>query len=387
MTPERSTGDVREEGQAARRRWSIPVTTSSSSYRVIVGPGVLGDLAALLTESAPAHRYAVIADDRVFALHGAALERSLSGLARPPVVHTFPAGEPSKSREQWARLTDLLLANGLGRDACLIALGGGVAGDLVGFVASTYMRGIPVVQIPTSLVAMVDASVGGTTGVDVPLGKNLVGAFHPPAFVLADTDLSVTLSRDERAQGLAEAVKHGAILDATYLGHIEADADALMDGDPGATAEIVARSVELKAGVVSKDEREAGFRQILNFGHTLGHALEAASGLRLPHGSAVAVGMVLEAELGERLGITETGVAERLTGILARMGLPTRIPNPDVFDVDDIVALTMRDKKARGGAVRYVLLSRLGAVAHTEGWSTRVEEAPVRDLLREAVAL
>jgi 3-dehydroquinate synthase len=367
-----------------RARWSIPVTASTSSYNVTVGPGVLADLPKLLAEAAPAHRYAVIADDRVFRLHGASLVQALSGLVRPPTVHTFPAGERNKNREQWARLTDLLLADGLGRDACLIALGGGVAGDLAGFVASTYMRGIPVVQIPTSLVAMVDASVGGKTGVDVPLGKNLVGAFHPPAFVLADTDLSVTLSREERAQGLAEAVKHGAILDSDYFGRIEEDAGALMDGDPEATAVMVARSVELKADVVSRDEREGGLRQILNFGHTLGHALEAASDLRLPHGSAVALGMVLEAELGERLGVTQAGVAERLAAILLRLGLPTRVSHADVPSVDDVVTLTTRDKKARGGAVRYVLLSRLGTVAHREDWSTPVEESAVRDLLREA---
>jgi len=387
MTRERFTTVGRVEDQGTRTRWTIPVTASSSSYRVTVGPGVLGDLATLLADSAPAHRYAVIADDRVFDLHGAALMRALSGVVRPPPVHTFPAGERNKNREQWSRLTDLLLADGLGRDACLIALGGGVAGDLAGFVASTYMRGIPVVQVPTTLVAMVDASVGGKTGVDVPLGKNLVGAFHPPAFVLADTDLSVTLSREERAQGLAEAVKHGAVLDADYFQDIETDAGALMDGDPEATAVMVARSVELKAGVVSRDERESGRRQILNFGHTLGHALEAASGLRLPHGSAVALGMVLEAALGERLGITEAGVAARLTGILGRLGLPTRIPDRDSLNVDDVVALTTRDKKARSGAVRYVLLSRIGEVAQADDdWSTRVEEGVVRDLLREATA-
>ena len=384
MTSGRS-GALEQLETQGRAPWSIPVVASSSSYRVTVGPGVLADLPKLLAESAPAHRYAVIADDRVFRLHGAALMQSLSGLVRPPTVHTFPEGERNKNREQWARLTDLLLADGLGRDACLIALGGGVAGDLAGFVASTYMRGIPVVQIPTSLVAMVDASVGGKTGVDVPLGKNLVGAFHPPAFVLADTDLSVTLSRTERAQGLAEAVKHGAILDAEYFDRIEADAGALMDGNPETTAVMVARSVELKADVVSRDEREGGLRQILNFGHTLGHALEAASDLRLPHGSAVALGMVLEAELGERLGVTQAGVAERLARILGTLGLPTRVSSADVPSVDDVVTLTTRDKKARGGAVRYVLLSRLGTVSHGDDWSTPVEESAVRELLREAV--
>jgi 3-dehydroquinate synthase len=356
------------------------VTASSGSYPVRVGAGVLQELPELLAELSPAHQYALIADERVFDLHGAGVVERCAAAKPSPRVHTFPPGEASKSRDEWARLTDALLADGLGRDGCVVALGGGVTGDLAGFVAATYMRGIPVVQIPTSLVAMVDASVGGKTGVDVPMGKNLVGAFHPPRFVLADTDLASTLPREERSQGLAEAVKHGAILDAKYFEWLGTEAEGLLAGDPDATAAMVARSVEIKANVVSRDEKEAGLRQILNFGHTLGHAIEAASGFRLAHGSAISIGMVLETRLGEDLGITEAGVADRLSRTLAKMELPTALPRADVEELLDLVS---RDKKARGGSARYVLLSALGEVDEGTGWSRELDASTVRNLLAE----
>jgi 3-dehydroquinate synthase len=299
-------------------------------------------------------------------------------------VHTFSSGEERKNREEWGRLTDELMAAGLGRDGCIVALGGGVAGDLAGFVAATYMRGIPVVHLPTSLVAMVDSSVGGKTGVDLPVGKNLVGAFHPPRFVLADTDLTATLPREERSQGLAEAVKHGAILDAPYFENVVAEADALLKGTPLVTAAVVARSVEVKAGIVSQDEREAGLRHVLNFGHTLGHAIEAASNYRLPHGNAVAIGMVLEAKLGERLGITQGGTADRIAAAVRRIGLsPTSSDSPDP---DRILDLVSRDKKVREGTARYVLLRKIGEVDPGIGWSHSVAPGPVREILLAAGA-
>ena len=241
------------------------------------------------------------------------------------------------------------------------------------------MRGIPVVQVPTSLVAMVDASVGGKTGVDVPGGKNLVGAFHPPRFVLADPDLAVTLPRRERSQGLAEAIKHGAILDPAYFGWIETRAEDLLGGDPRATGALVMRSAELKAHVVGEDEREAGMRQILNFGHTLGHALEAESEFRLPHGSAVAIGMVLEARLGERLGVTERGISGRIAEVLDRAELPTR--PPDRTDPEAVLELASRDKKARSGISRYVLLSRIGSVDRRHGWSRELGRPVIEQFL------
>ena len=362
--------------------WKVQVTTSTGSgYPVRVGRGILDQLPPLLQELSPAHAYALIADGRVFDLHGGRISELCSGLSRPLTVHTFPPGETSKDRREWARLTDELLSEGLGRDGCVIALGGGVAGDLAGFVAATYMRGIPIVQLPTSLVAMVDASVGGKTGVDAPLGKNLIGAFHPPRFVLADTELSATLPRRERSQGLAEAVKHGAILDAEYFEWIDAHVESLLDGDPDDTATLVARSVQLKARVVSEDEREAGLRQVLNFGHTLGHALEAESDFRMPHGSAVALGMVLEARLGERLGVTPPGVADRLAGTLTKLALPTSLL--DSPDPENLLRLVSRDKKARHGVSRYVLLSGLGEVDSGDGWSRELDSSEVRDFLKE----
>ncbi len=353
----------------------IKVTTSAGSYVVRIGRGSLVELPELLARWSPAHEYALIADARVYGLHGDRVQQACSGLDRPLTVHTFEPGEQSKNRAQWSRLTDSLLATGLGRDGCVIALGGGVAGDLAGFVAATYMRGIPVVQIPTSLVAMVDASVGGKTGVDVPAGKNLVGAFHPPRFVLADPDLSLTLPRSERSQGLAEAIKHGAILDPEYFSWINARAEDLLGGDPGVTVSLVRRSAELKAHVVSEDEREAGMRQILNFGHTLGHALEAESDFGLPHGSAVAIGMVLEARLGECLGVTKSGVSERIADVLARAELPTEAS--DRPDPEALIELSLLDKKVRSGVSRYVLLSEIGRVDRREGWSRELGRSVV----------
>jgi 3-dehydroquinate synthase len=294
---------------------------------------------------------------------------------------TFSAGEANKSRTTWSDLTDALLAAGLGRDAAVLALGGGVTGDLAGFVAATYLRGVPVVQLPTSLVAMVDSSVGGKTGVDVPAGKNLVGAFHPPRLVVADTSTVATLPREERAQGLVEAVKHGAIVDAAYLEGLEKDLDGLLDGEPDATTRAVLRSVEIKARVVSEDEREGGLREILNFGHTLGHALEAGADYALPHGTAVGMGMVLEAKVGEALGVTASGTAERLARIVVRLGLPLSPRSHPA--VGTVLQFVRADKKARQGRARYVLLEGLGKVARSETWSREVPDPVVEKVLSD----
>ena len=368
--------------EPARSVARVPVHHGTGSYEVCVGVGLLDRLPELLAERAPAFRYALLADDRVAELLSARVLDACRGAGLTVDLFTFPAGEASKNRAEWSRLTDAMLAAGFGRDACVVALGGGVTGDLAGFVAATYLRGIPVVQVPTSLVAMIDSSVGGKTGVDVPRGKNLVGAFHPPRVVVVDPAVTSTLPRAERSQGLAEAVKHGAILDAAYFAELAADAPALLEGDVAATARAVRRSVELKAGVVSDDEREAGLRQVLNFGHTLGHALEAASDYRMGHGTAVAAGMVLEARLGERLGVTEAGTSGRLEDALACCGLDTApaLPPSGGRPLDYLGA----DKKARRGRPRYVLLRRVGAVAHENGWSRPVPDDLVSDVLAGA---
>lgn len=361
--------------------WEIPVAIGGGGeYPVIVRCGALSDLGGLLDRRVGASRYVLVADDRVAGFHGARVRDQIASTGKEVLSLTFPAGEESKNRSEWARLTDEILAAGVGRDGCVVALGGGVTGDLAGFVAATYMRGIPVVQIPTSLVAMVDSAVGGKTGVDVPSGKNLVGAFHPPAFVLVDPELTSTLPRRERSQGLAEAIKHGAITDAGYFEKIEATMDALLDGEPVATAGMVARSIEIKAEVVSEDERESGRRQTLNFGHTLGHAVEAAFDYQLPHGDSVAIGMVLESRLGEELGVTESGCTEALVRVLSAAELPTRLST--LPDAELLLDLVSRDKKVRKGVPRYVLLSRIGATERGEGWSRGITSEQVREFLR-----
>ena len=350
-------------------------------YPVMVGPGLLAALPTLLHEYAPAHRYSLIADATVAELYGRRVRDELEDSGTRCDLFTFPPGEASKTRSSWTDLTDALLVSGIGRDGAVLALGGGVTGDLAGFVAATYLRGVPVVQMPTSLVAMVDSAVGGKTGVDAPAGKNLVGAFHPPRLVVADTSTIASLPRTERAQGLVEAVKHGAILDATYLASLEADLPSLLDGDADVTARAVLRSVAIKAQVVSEDERESGVREVLNFGHTLGHALEASADYLLPHGTAVGMGMVLEARLGEALGVTRSGTADRLAGIVVQLGLPLSPESPTARDT--ILEFVRSDKKARQGRARYVLLEALGRVARAEGWSREVPGKEVEILLED----
>ncbi len=352
----------------------------STKYPVLVGDGLLDSLPDLLGKHAPAHRYAVISDSNVAGLYGSAVLQLMREARLEAELLSFPAGERHKTRAAWAELTDAMLKGGFGRDSCVVALGGGVVGDLAGFVAATYMRGVPVVQVPTSLVAMIDASVGGKTGVDAEEGKNLVGAFHPPRFVLADPRVIRTLPRHERAQGLVEAVKHGAIMDGVYLGALEQDLPSLLAGEVEPLERAVARSVELKAEVVSSDERESGQREILNFGHTLGHAMEAASHFRTPHGTAVAVGMCLEAGLGERLGVTETGAGEHLARIARALAIDVELPAG--AEPRAIMAYLVLDKKARLGRPRFVLLSRIGGVHRTEdSWSQPVDDDLVLDLL------
>jgi 3-dehydroquinate synthase len=295
-------------------------------------------------------------------------------------VHVIPSGEAHKTRDTWARITDGLLDAGCGRDTTVVALGGGVVGDLAGFVAATFMRGVPVVQCPTTLLAMIDASIGGKTGVDTAAGKNLVGAFHPPSAVLADVETIHTLSLAQRRAGLAEAIKHGVLADAEYFARLDADLPALLDAEPSATLDAVARSVEIKAEVVRADEREHGRRKTLNLGHTLGHALEHVSGYALLHGEAVAIGMVLEARIAERLGVADPGTAQRISDVLARAGLP--VQRPAALSVDAVVDATRLDKKARGGRVEYALPARIGAMAAADaGWSLPVDDQLVHEVL------
>lgn len=326
----------------------------------MVGRGLLAELPRLLGERCPAHAYAVIADSRVAELYGGPVLAALRDAGLRATLLSFPAGEWNKTRATWTELTDALLAAHLGRDSAVIALGGGVTGDLAGFVAATYLRGVPFVQAPTTLLAMIDASIGGKTGVDVPAGKNLVGAFHQPRCVVADIATLATLPRLHVAAGMAEAVKHAVVADAGYLDVLLADAAAIRARDLDALERVVSRSVAIKEEVVAEDPLEGGRRQILNFGHTIGHAVEARSGYNLLHGEAVAIGMAAEARLAESIGVAETGLHSRVRQALEAFDLPVTIP--DDLAAEDLLEAMRGDKKSRASLVRFALPSRVGAM-------------------------
>jgi len=351
-----------------------------ASYDILIGRGLLADLPALAKAACPAGRYAVITDSHVSKLYGEKLVARCHDAMLPVELLEFPAGERSKTRETWASLSDRMLAAQLGRDSAVIALGGGVVGDLAGFVAATYLRGIPCVQVPTTLLAMIDSSIGGKTGVDVPAGKNLLGAFHQPRLVVADLDVLTSLSPPQLALGMAEAVKHGVIADRQYFEALEREQGAVAAREAGALERVVRRSVEIKAEVVAADEREAGRRAILNFGHTVGHAIEATTKFATLHGEAVAIGMAYEARLAEALGIAEPGTAVRVRRLLERYNLPVDLPESATADA--LVAAMQLDKKAREGTVRFALPQAIGRM-HADGksWTVAAPEAVVRDVL------
>lgn len=360
----------------------VPITEHrDASYDIVIGRCLLAELPTLLAKACLAARYAVITDSHVGTLYGGRVVAALQDATLPAELLEFPAGEWNKTLETWASLSDRMLAARFGRDAAVIALGGGVVGDVAGFVAATYLRGIPYVQVPTSLLAMIDSSIGGKTGVDVPAGKNLLGAFHQPRLVVADLDVLDTLAPVQLAAGVAEAVKHGVIADAEYFAFLEANLAAVQAKDAATLERVARRSVEIKAEVVAADEREAGRRAILNFGHTVGHAIEATAKFAVLHGEAVAIGMAYEARLAEALAIAERGTAERIRRLLERYGLP--LERPDGATVDDLIAAMQVDKKAREGTVRFALPQAVGKM-HGGGGSWTV--AASEDLVRKVVA-
>jgi 3-dehydroquinate synthase len=314
---------------------TVTVRHARGAYPVLIEPGALGGLGEVVAERVPGRRIALVTDEHVAPRLGA---WGCPDLGERRFV--LPPGESTKSRERWGILTDALLDAGYGRDAAILAVGGGVVGDLAGFVAATYLRGIPFIQVPTTLLAMLDASVGGKVGVDTPRGKNLVGAFHPPEAVVADPRVLADLPEREYRMGLAEAVKHGTL---AHLGR---------------------RSVEIKAEVVSDDERESGRRAVLNAGHTVAHALEQVSGYALPHGEAVGLGLLVEARIAEALGWCRPGVAARLRALLTVLG----------------------DKKNRGGTVRIAPVADLGRVEMRGGtWTAAVPPEVMRAAVAESV--
>lgn len=356
----------------------VPIDLGERSYEILIGAGLLGDDRAL--EGLPhATGALIVTNPTVGPLYAAALGVTLRRRYAHVQVLDLPDGE---SHKDWGTLNlifDALLAAGSDRKTVLYALGGGVVGDITGFAAACYMRGVPFVQVPTTLLAQVDSSVGGKTAINHPLGKNMIGAFHQPLRVIADLATLDTLPPREIAAGLGEVIKYGPIADMAFLDWIEANLDALLARDRAALAHAVRRSCEIKAAVVGRDERESGLRAILNFGHTFGHAIEAGLGFgEWLHGEAVGCGMVMAADLSMRLGLVDAAFVTRLSALIERAGLPISGPR---LGIDRYLALMRVDKKAEAGEIRFVVLEgpgRAGVRAAPDALVAEVLEAHTR---------
>lgn len=342
----------------------LTVGLGERSYPIHIGSGILPRLGQYLRERLHSRRYAIVSDHRVAALYGEQVLQSLRAAGLEGELCTFPAGEASKELASIAQLASTMAQQNFDRGDAIVALGGGVSGDMAGFLAAIYMRGIPFVQVPTTLLAQVDSSVGGKTGVDIPEGKNLVGAFYQPRLVLIDTDVLQTLPQNEFLGGMGEVIKYGASLDADFFHYLEAHQEKILALDRTCLNHVIHHCCALKARVVEQDEREGGLRRVLNFGHTIGHAVEAASDYSLLHGFAVAIGMCAVTDLAELCGYAPAGLRRELAALLTAYGLPTEIP-PDL-DRARMRRFMLADKKSVGRRLFFVLPTELGKVMVTD---------------------
>ncbi|MCW5661755.1 MAG: 3-dehydroquinate synthase [Burkholderiaceae bacterium] len=339
---------------------TVTVALRERSYRILIGCGLLGSAGVWkgLPEGGDA---VIVTNPTVAALYLPRLRAALATRYARLLSVELPDGEEHKHWQTLNLIFDALLNNGCDRRTTVYALGGGVVGDIAGFAAASFMRGVPYVQVPTTLLSQVDSSVGGKTAINHPLGKNLIGAFHQPLRVVCDLDVLTSLPDRELRAGLAEVVKYGAIADWTFFEWIESHATALLVRDVDALAHAVQRSCEIKAAVVAQDERESDLRAVLNFGHTFGHAIEAGLGFgNWLHGEAVAAGMVLGAALSVKLGLIDPAVSERLVALLSKLGLPTKVP---ALGADRYLSLMRLDKKAVSREIRFVVLTGRGEAA------------------------
>ena len=338
----------------------IDLQPGGLACRVVVGSQVLERAGEELDAAGLRGRIRLVADETAWRLHGARLRGGLAAAQRPVDWMTLPSGEEFKTLQTLSRVYDWLLEVGVERGDCLMAMGGGVCGDLAGFAAATILRGIALVQVPTTLLAQVDSSIGGKTGINHPRGKNLIGAFHQPRLVLADLSTLATLPRRELAAGWAEVVKMAMTLDGPFFEELEHDAAALLELDLERAGQAIARAIELKGEVVAEDEREASRRMVLNYGHTIGHALEAATGYqRYLHGEAVAIGMAGEALIAEKLGLLRADDRARQAALLSRLGLPQRCPAVAAAALWQPMS---QDKKVRDQRLTWVLPTGIGQV-------------------------
>ena len=342
----------------------VDIDLGERSYPILIGPSLMND-AASYAGLPGATTALIVSNVTVAPLYAQRLRAALQGRFKTIHIVTLPDGEVYKDWTTLQLIFDALLQHGCDRKTVLFALGGGVVGDMTGFAAASYMRGVPFVQVPTTLLAQVDSSVGGKTGINHPLGKNMIGAFYQPQLVVCDLAVLKTLPARELSAGLAEVIKYGPIADMAFLDWIETNLDALLSKEPAALAHAIRRSCEIKAWVVAQDEREAGLRAILNFGHTFGHAIESGLGYgEWLHGEGVGCGMVMAAQLSQRLGLVDQPFVERLTQLIQRAGLPVKAPILSAKDNAGRYLELMRiDKKSEAGEIRFVLITEPGKAA------------------------
>jgi 3-dehydroquinate synthase len=361
---------------------TVSIALEQRSYPILIGNGLLSDAGTY--QNLPSGRAAfIVSNTTVAPLYAPALQQALQSHYSVVRTITLPDGEEYKTWQTLQLIFDELLQHGADRKTVLFALGGGVVGDMTGYAAASFMRGVPFVQVPTTLLAQVDSSVGGKTGINHPLGKNMIGAFYQPQLVVCDLQTLATLPDRELRAGLAEVIKYGPIADMDFFAWLEHNMEALLARDPVALAHAVRRSCEIKAEVVGQDERESGLRAILNFGHTFGHAIEAGLGYGAwLHGEAVACGMVMAIALSARMGRVEAPLAQRVTRLIARAGLPTQAPVLDAADnAGRYLQLMQVDKKAEAGSIRYVLIGPPGSAS-----MTIASEDQVRGVIDDCVA-
>jgi 3-dehydroquinate synthase len=342
---------------------NIRVRLGRRSYNIRIGTGLLTQVGPMLKEMGCADKAAIITDPTVKKLYGHSLKRSLTASGFKVALLEVPEGEEQKSLETAGRLYNELTEFYAERATPILALGGGVIGDLAGFVAATYLRGVPLVQIPTTLLAQGDSSIGGKVAVNHGLLKNKIGAFYHPRLTISDISTLKTLSPRELSDGLAEIIKHGVILDGEFFSYLEENLDKIKSLDDQVLERVVSRSAKIKAGVVEKDELDLGLRNILNYGHTVGHAIESVSELKVWHGEAVAIGMLAEARISNRLGILTEDEVARIKNLIAQAGLPTELPS---LELEKLIQAMKHDKKVLQGKLRFALPKSIGEAFITD---------------------
>lgn len=346
----------------------VKVNLPAHSYTIHIKAGGILHVGELLRHLPLSNKALIVTDENVYSLYAAALAASVTDAGFTIKIVTVKPGEGSKSLTTTEMVYTEAIRMGLDRKSPIIALGGGVVGDLAGFVAATYLRGVPFVQVPTTLLAQVDSSVGGKTAVNHELGKNLIGAFYQPSVVVIDPKALETLPERELKAGLAEVIKYGVIADQNFFNNLAASADALLARDPAVLASVIARCCELKAEIVAQDERETSLRMVLNFGHTIGHAIEAAGGFsEYNHGEAVAIGMHAAGLISKNIGLCEQRHVEMLRHLLSRMGLPLTAPG---YSPEELMRYLVRDKKMESNKINWVLMTGIGQVRITREVTT-----------------